>query len=98
MLPLVSRLLSICIICKFSLAVVFIFALIVANMKANLQILDAMLAVVMQFTKSPDKAVEAAATDELQELAKRRAKFLKSAAAAAESSTEGARGDTALAA
>lgn len=64
-------------------------------MKANLQILDAMLAVVMQFTKSPDKAVEAAATDELQELARRRAKVLK--AAAAEASTEGAE-KTALAA
>jgi len=49
----------------------------VAIMKANLQILDAMLAVVLQFTKSPDKEVESAATDELQELAKRRAKLLK---------------------
>lgn len=65
-------------------------------MKANLQILDAMLAVVMQFTKSPDKAVEAAATDELQELARRRAKVLR--AAAAESSTEGARREAAMAA
>lgn len=64
-------------------------------MKANLQILDAMLAVVMQFTKSPDKAVEAAATDELQELARRRAKVLK---AAAQSSAEGASRETALAA
>jgi hypothetical protein len=67
-------------------------------MKANLQILDAMLAVVMQFTKSPDKAVEAAATDELQELAKRRAKLLKAAAAETANSTEGRSGDTALAA
>lgn len=68
----------------------------VAFMKANLQILDAMLAVVMQFTKSPDKAVEAAATDELQELARRRAKVLR--AAAAEASAEGAGRETALAA
>lgn len=46
-------------------------------MKANLQILDALLAVAMQFAKSPDKKVESAATDELQELIKRRARLLK---------------------
>lgn len=96
MLPLIDMLLSIFTICKFSLAFVFRFALVLANMKANLQILDAMLAVVMQFTKSPDKAVESAATDELQELAKRRAKVLKQAAA--ENSAEGASRETALAA
>lgn len=69
-------------------------------MKANLQILDAMLAVALQFTRSPDPAVGAAATDELQELAKRRSKLLKLAAAASAEAAEqeGARGDTALAA
>lgn len=55
-----------------------------ADMKANLQILDAMMAVVLQLTRSPDKAVETAATDELQEIVKRRAKLLKAAANQAE--------------
>jgi len=66
-------------------------------MKANLQIVDAMLAVVLQFTKSPDKALGAAATDELQELVRRRAKLLRQAQAA-ESQAEGAGREAAMAA
>jgi len=66
-------------------------------MNAKLQVLDAILAIVLQFTTSPDKRISAAATDELQELAKRRAKLLKSERDS-QPPTEGASRETALAA
>jgi hypothetical protein len=46
-------------------------------MKAQIQLLDLLLSVVLPLTKSPDAAISAVATDELQQLAKRRAALLK---------------------
>ena len=48
-------------------------------MKANIQVIDAMLSVALQLTKAPDQAIARAATDELQLLAKRRAALLRQA-------------------
>lgn len=46
-------------------------------MKAQIQLLDLLLSVVLPLTKSPDASISAVATDELQQLAKRRAALLK---------------------
>ncbi len=57
-------------------------------MEAQLQLLDLLLSVVLPLTKSADQGISTAATDELQELAKRRRKLLKQQGG--ETSTEGA--------
>lgn len=72
---------------KFFLALEFLICSHI-SMKAKIQLLDLLLSVVLPLTKSPDKGISSAATDELQELARRRKRLLKQEGGNSE--TEGA--------